>query len=357
MDRSETRPVPVRDLVTLACRAPSVHNTQPWLWVLERDGVSLFADHRRQLEHADPDGRDLILSCGAALHHLNVAAAALGWHASIRRLPNPYNDAQLANVTFERQPVDQDAVRTLELLRRRRTDRRRPAPTPVARDDLEHVLAAVGRFGVVAFAVVSTRARTGVFRLLAEADAAQRRDPAYLEEISAWVDRGRDEGIPSTNLLQHPPAVGDHGASTRFPSGLLEDELALGSSENGGLPALVALCTSSDDVASRLRAGEALSGALLAGERRGLALVPLSQATEVDPVRVLLQEELLEDAAHPQILIRIGLPGGKRKPLPLTRRRPVAEILCDRADLPDHFGPYQPPQGVVHPAQEPDRDS
>ena len=81
--------VPVRELVELATRAPSVHNTQPWYWYLDDDDrLTLFADFSRQLWYADPDGRDLLISCGAALHHLRVAAAASGWKAHVRRTPS-----------------------------------------------------------------------------------------------------------------------------------------------------------------------------------------------------------------------------------------------------------------------------
>ena len=67
--------------VELACRAPSVHNTQPWAWRLRPDGVDLYADHQRRLSVADPVGRELTISCGAALHHFQVAARAMGWAA------------------------------------------------------------------------------------------------------------------------------------------------------------------------------------------------------------------------------------------------------------------------------------
>ena len=33
-----------RLLVSLACRAPSVHNTQPWAWRLRPGGIDLYAD-------------------------------------------------------------------------------------------------------------------------------------------------------------------------------------------------------------------------------------------------------------------------------------------------------------------------
>ena len=53
---------PLRDIVELACRAPSVHNTQPWLWRLDGDRIELHADRRRQLPVADPSGRNLVIS-------------------------------------------------------------------------------------------------------------------------------------------------------------------------------------------------------------------------------------------------------------------------------------------------------
>jgi hypothetical protein len=71
-----------------------VHNTRPWFWCIAGEQEALFADNSRQLQYADAAGRDLVISCGAALHHLKVAAAAAGWKARVRRMPNPYNDAQ-----------------------------------------------------------------------------------------------------------------------------------------------------------------------------------------------------------------------------------------------------------------------
>ena len=34
----------IRNAVRLACRAPSLHNSQPWRWVLEGEALQLFAD-------------------------------------------------------------------------------------------------------------------------------------------------------------------------------------------------------------------------------------------------------------------------------------------------------------------------
>jgi nitroreductase len=340
MTMETARRVPVRELITLACRAPSVHNSQPWRWVVDGEQVTLFADHSRQLVYADPVGRDLVISCGAALHHLQVAAAAAGWTALVRRMPNPHNDAQVANVSFEPCAVSREAREAADALARRRTDRRSTSSWPVARETLAPLLGVAGRAGTVAFAVVSAQAKSALLQLLAEADAVQRRNPKYLTEITGWVGADEEEGIPLGNLLDHAPAVGDHhGAATRFPSGTLVDTY-LGDDEPA--ETLIAICTSSDDAVSRLRAGEALSAVLLKSTALGLSTMPLSQAIEVDRTRQLLQGDLLKDVACPQILVRIGWLADNLEQLPATPRRPVTAVVSEPQQLPAFLGPYLP---------------
>jgi nitroreductase len=337
-DERSSAGVPVRDLIELATRAPSVHNTQPWLWCVIGERVSLFADSSRELRHADPERRDLIISCGAALHHLQVASQAAGWKALVRRMPNPYNDNQLANVSFRPQEPTPESVAALEALKRRRTDRRRPAAQHVPRERLDGLLALGPTAGVTILAVVSRRARVELLQILAEAQKAQRLNPDYVDEIVRWTGREDDEGIPASSLLRRETATsGPEVPPSRFPSGTLTDHEAASEPIE---PALLAICTSSDDTASRLRAGEALGAVLLKGAAEGLAMVPLSQAIEVDRTRQLLQHELLDDRASPQILVQVGWPQTAAEEIPLTQRRQVDEVIGDVDSLPAWMGTY-----------------
>ena len=170
MTTSSAPTIPIRDLVARATRAPSVHNTQPWYWCVAGERLSLFADSSRQLQYADPDGRDLVISCGAALHHLHVAAAAAGWKTLVRRMPNPYNDAQPANVSFPPQEPTPEAFAALNALVARRTDRGRPWSWPVPRERLDDLLALGPAAGVTILGVVSNRARSQLLQILAEAE-------------------------------------------------------------------------------------------------------------------------------------------------------------------------------------------
>src|SRR6188472_853778 len=90
----------IRNAVRLACRAPSLHNSQPWRWVLEGDSLQLFADPNRVVRRTDRSGREALISCGVVLDHLRVAMAAAGWTANVDRFPNPINRRHLASVDF-----------------------------------------------------------------------------------------------------------------------------------------------------------------------------------------------------------------------------------------------------------------
>ena len=79
----------IRQAVGLACRAPSLHNSQPWRWVADGPVLQLFADPARIGRSTDSTGREVIISCGAVLDHLRVAMAAAGWQANVDRFPNP----------------------------------------------------------------------------------------------------------------------------------------------------------------------------------------------------------------------------------------------------------------------------
>jgi len=108
-----------------ALRAPSLFNTQPWRWRIDGHALELSADRDRQLAVTDPEGRLLLVSCGAVPHHARVALAAAGWHAEVRRLVETFSDRVLARLyLLERREATRQDRELHEAIARRRTDGR-----------------------------------------------------------------------------------------------------------------------------------------------------------------------------------------------------------------------------------------
>jgi nitroreductase len=119
-------------LIELAARAPSVHNTQPWRFSVTGQAIELYADPGRQLME-DLTGREMIISCGAALFGLRLAIRSLGCQPEVDLLPGPGQRHLLARVRAGRpEPMASDERAMLRAVPHRHTHRGgfEPGPLP-----------------------------------------------------------------------------------------------------------------------------------------------------------------------------------------------------------------------------------
>ena len=313
----------IRQIVDLACHAPSIHNSQPWRWVLRDGRLHLWGDSRRRLMYTDTTGRDLAISCGAALHHLAVSAAAAGWACRITRMPDQEDKTHLASIRFSPHQPSQGDRQVAATVATRQTDRRLVSSWPVPSSTVDQFTALAQDLGVLARRVPDHQLYL-LYKALDEAARLQNRNEAYHEELLAWTNARGPEGVPAASIPNRAAGEQAGAAPPRFPSGSLPDDY-----DEDAPPAAdwLMLATSSDDVLSWLRAGEALSAVWLAASAAGLSLVPFTQPIEVEQTRVKLQSGMLGDHACPQLFVRLGWPPLGHSPVPPTPRRPVDEVL------------------------------
>lgn len=89
-------------VVGAAVRARSVHNTQPWWLSAGVQEIGLHADVGRQSMAADPGGREMMTSCGAALLTARLALRSLGYIPETCLLPGPGQPLLVARVSWQR---------------------------------------------------------------------------------------------------------------------------------------------------------------------------------------------------------------------------------------------------------------
>jgi nitroreductase len=280
----------MRAAFTLASMAPSVRNSQPWHWQICSDYLRLSVDPRRKLVHTDFERRDVLLSCGAALHHCVIALAALGWFAKIHRFPDPGEPDYLAKVELSPQsPTEQELVLS-EAIPRRHSDRRNYGSRPVPMRDITLMGARAARAGVMLRQI-------DLLPKLSAVVAAAVRSHADAE---SWTGQ---QGSAALSVRSCGSAACDDNA------------------------AILALGTEDDDDLARLRAGEATSLVLLSATAMGLNTCPVTECLEAPGTLAAVRADVFGTSGYPQMMLRVGWAATDSEPLPATSRRPLAETV------------------------------
>ena len=79
----------IKKAVQLACRAPSLHNSQPWHWVAEDGTVQLYLDKDRVLYSTDHLGREALIGCGGCTGPLPGGNGGRGLDGQCRQVSQP----------------------------------------------------------------------------------------------------------------------------------------------------------------------------------------------------------------------------------------------------------------------------
>ena len=302
----------ITELVAAAARAPSSHNTQPWRWIASADGrrIELYADRSQALPVNDPRGRELVISCGAALFALRVAAAQDGTGALVEPFPDADPD-HLATVHLTGAPGDEAAL--YGALAARRTHHGPFVRASITPDTLAALRAAVQIEGACLH-VMDALQRDSVAGLVAEADRVLWCDRGWRRELARWF-RTRRSGdgltvstaalVPTRFAVAHLDLGRRRGAAN---ARLVEDA-----------PAVVVLGTHEDEPADWLRAGQALERMLLVATAAGLSAAFENQPCEASPALRSRLGAVLHGHV-PQMVARLG-PSEPARPTPRRRVR------------------------------------
>ncbi|MGY1815661.1 Acg family FMN-binding oxidoreductase [Blastococcus sp. SYSU D00820] len=322
-------------VVEAATRAPSIHNTQPWLFTAAGDRLDVRTDPTRALRTLDPSGRQRVISCGVAVEFAVVALRAAGLAAEVEVQPDDGDADLLATITVTGPAEATEEDRALgAAIGTRHTERAPFLPQAVPVELLEELQRAAGTFSVWFKPITESDEEVATVFLISRAEEIEQGEPEYVEELQQWLrtDPAAVDGIPVGAVPEEDPA-------TR-PSNWLIRDFVVGSRPADRSPfhnpdpdapppvperpVVVLMGTDNDDRLAWLTAGRALGQVLLRATVAGLASSPLTQALDWPATRTQLRSRL-SLVGHPQMLLRLGYPSSDRTPP--TNRRPVADVL------------------------------
>ncbi|MBI3214072.1 MAG: NAD(P)H nitroreductase [Mycobacterium sp.] len=314
----------VEDAVHLAGRAPSFHNSQPWAWVWDGHELSLNLD-RDRFVHSDESGRQALISCGAALDHLRIAAAAAGWTANVDRFPNPNNLDHLATVEFTPLPTVTDGQhRRAEAILRRRTDRL-PFAAPTEWDHFQVNLGLVLDDSYAVLDLVSDADLPKLVEASHLAESLRLYDSQYHAELNWWTAPFEvSDGVPHSALLS--AAESDRvDVGRTFPVTHHKQRRTDVPEDEARILVISARDNTRNDI---MGCGEMLSTVLLEATIAGMATCTLTHMTELVASSGIISE--ITGRRFPQVLIRVGMAPAAEDVPALTPRRPLLDTLTIR---------------------------
>jgi hypothetical protein len=314
----------LRRAVSLAVRAPSGHNTQPWLFHVDGRRLELRADRSRSLPVVDPDDRALEISCGAALAYLLLALEHLGYPPSVDVAQDSADDL-IAVVTVPEEAMGA-ASRTddVEAVLQRRTNRGAYSGKAVPSELVAAMQEQAADAGAWLEPIPLGSQRRQLADLVVQGDRTQLADRAFRRELATWVRRNdsptadgiRGYGFGVSNLLSR---LGPFVVRT-FNSGRRQSEKSRELVATA--PLVCVLGTDRDTRSDHVTAGLAVGRVLMTAARAGVSASFLNQPVEVPELRARLRD-LVGRAGDPQLVLRLGYGDDVRA----QPRRPVSEVL------------------------------
>jgi hypothetical protein len=309
-------------LIATAARAPSIQNSQPWRFRIRPCLLELHADPARRIR-VDRQGREMLISCGAALFGLRLGIRSLGFMPVVELLPDRSRPALVARVGFgEPKPMDRSERQMLDALPHRHTHRGPFSSEPLPGGllaDLQHDAAAEG----AALALIDRgRGYERLADIMADTGRRLDLDPSARADMQDWTrSPGSDarDGVPASAF----PMATDHHRG-RLPQRDFDLGRRLGQLDPyGAAPAATAaLVTPGDDRGDWLCAGQALHRILAHAAARWVFASLHTRPLEDAEVRGLIRDRLVLPGA-PQMILQLGRARSTR----VTARRPPSDLI------------------------------
>lgn len=322
-----------RALIGAAVLAPSDWNSQPWHFEVEGASIRIVADARRALPVTDPDRRGMMLSLGAALENLLIAARGYGLRPTVIYTPNEGANGVMAEVSWT--PGEQRRDRSLfGMIRERRTNRRDYDGRALFTQNRAQLTAQVPE-GLSVHWIDGRDRMERVADLVHDATRHQMNDQRCQAEQYGWLrfdgeEKRRGDGVPVSALGFTGPA--DWFASRYFnPRSMWRKfgsdsaaKQARGQIRSSG--ALALLTASRTDEPTRLMGGQTFQRFALKATAFGIAHQAISAPIEVERTRQNLLLEFGATGEDPLLLVRLG----HAKTTAPTPRRAVAVVSTFR---------------------------
>jgi hypothetical protein len=327
------------DILYLASVAPSGHNTQPWtVRIVEPQHWIVGSARERWLPAVDPQNREVLLSIGAFLQNLVIAAEVHGYAVDLSIVAKSSSDKEIADIRLRKGQVRDFP---LEKIKTRRTVRNNFSDREISADDLRYITLHDKRPHLVELMTphgfyFPNRSPQGKHLQEGTIEANRKqafRDPAQ-QELANWIRWSNKEAEEHRNGLT-PDSMEIGGIAGFYVRNFYNRKSVLSKSFRETTVDTVAkqvgtcggwlVVTSQDSrIETLIEYGRVFEGMLLKIRERNIAIHPMTQMLEETPSRDAIAKEL-GLGGEVQWILRIGYLSSY--PDPVSLRMPLSRLV------------------------------
>jgi hypothetical protein len=311
-----------RELIRYATLAPSSHNTQCWKFRVDQSAISILPDVSRRCPAVDPDDHHLFVSLGCASENLVHAAHANGL------LAQPRFAGAIGEIIVELEAIAPFASPLFRAIPERQCTRSEFDGMAISVEELRLLGQAGAGEGVQLVLLTETKAIEKILEYVAAGNTAQMNDPAFVEELKAWIRFGKGEAVRTGDGLfsgssgnpSAPRWIGSRMFDLFFTLKSENEKYAKQLRSSAGIAIFV---SEQNDKSHWIEAGRCYQRFALQATALGIRNAMINQPVEVQALRPQIAGYLGIGNRRPDLVVRFG-----RGPLmPRSMRRPVDDVL------------------------------
>jgi hypothetical protein len=318
----------IQELIESGIKAPSGHNTQPWLFKTTENRVEIHPDFDRALPVVDTDNHALYISLGCAAENIVIAATQKGLQANAQLASDTETGAYI-QIDFEEAPNLQ-ADGLLEYIGQRQSTRNDYTQKPVPPEDLQQLANAFDFPEIRLMLFTAKEEIQDLEPFIIEGSDRQFANKAFVDELASWVRFSKNEAKETGDgIWVSSMGIPNMG---KWIGKFMMKNLVTAKSEakrwsklidaSAGLALFVAR---DNNVHNWVTLGRAFQRFGLTATKLGIHHAHMNMPCEEVEVRSKLAGHLKIKDQHPLLLLRFGY----SKKMPYSFRRDVEAVIME----------------------------
>ncbi len=313
-------------IVRRTVKAPSGHNTQPWFFSREDDGICITPDFSRSLPVADPENRELFISLGCAAETAMIAARFYGYNAELNNeLFEKQGEIKIMLSKNEKSEVPD----LFSFINSRQTTRNPYSDSPVSDDDLIKLKQIVTESGIdLEFYIGQDKINT-FLPYIFEANTIQMSNPNFKHELIQWLRFSEKEALQKGDGL-YAACSGMPSPGKTIGNFIVKNFITVKSEEKrlhkllDTTTMLVMFTSRNNNILGWVKTGTIFQRFALTCTKLGLSHSYINLPCQINQVRDKMKRDM-RLTGFPQLLIRLG----SSQKMPFSFRRRVHGVILE----------------------------